>query len=136
MSIIPLNLKRVRRVQCVASFKGLGRSKASGHLRSHNLEVFWNVWNRRLAVVFWPICRHSEASYKWCNRACAMIAMERREEYLFPIPMFTSLPYSPPLRSKAYRIATIPYSFCTYSIVPFRLQGSLQSPTVSPSVVA
>ncbi len=50
--------------------------------------------------------------------------------------MFTSLPYSPPLRSKACRIATIPSSFCTYSIVPYCLQGSLQSPTVSPSVVA
>ncbi len=42
----------------------------------------------------------------------------------------------PPLRSKAYRIATILSSFCTYSIVPYCPQGSLQSPTVSPSVVA
>ncbi len=77
------------------SYNRLGQSKPCGHFFVSQFRGVLEGVESALAEVFWPIFGHSEASCKWCNRACAMIAMERREEYHFHTPMFASLPYSP-----------------------------------------
>ncbi len=89
-----------------------------------NLEVFWKVWNRRWRWYFGDLPSLG-GSYKWYNRACAMIPMERREEYLFPIRMFSSLPYSPhsAQRPTVLPLISIPFartlSFSTVSKGPY-----------------